>query len=97
METHRVKKYYLKRIKIFITKKTWNCGVEVIVDNNGTLWLNENNVEKTLKYRNLSATARIHHSDFRKHRCKVKYCINQKKHSNDILTWKIGIKGNKRL
>ena len=56
------------------------------MDNNGTLWLNENNVEKTLKYRNLSVATRIYHSDFRKHRCKVKYCINQKKHSNDILT-----------
>ena len=67
-----------------------------MVDNNGTLWLKENHIEKRVKYGNLSATTRKYHSDFRKQRCKI---LNKpKKHSNEIFFHeKMCINGNKRL
>ena len=42
-------------------------GVEVIMDDNGTLWLNEKNIEVELEHQNLPVTTRKYHLDFRKH------------------------------
>ena len=43
-------------------------GVEVIVDNNGVLWLNQKNIDKGLSHANLPVITRTYHSDYRKHR-----------------------------
>ena len=51
------------------TRETYeNSVVEIIVDNNGTLCLNEKHIEKGLQHHNLLVVIRNWHSDYRKHR-----------------------------
>ena len=50
--------YYQRNIKNF---------VEVIVDNNGILWLNKKNIEG-LSHSNLPVITRKYHSDYKKYR-----------------------------
>ena len=53
---------------IAITKGAYEKnGVEVIVDNNGTLWLNKKYIEE-LYYINLPVDTRKYCSDHRRHR-----------------------------
>ena len=53
----------------FITKETYeNNGIEVIIDNNDTLWLSERHIEKKLDHKNLRAITIKYCSDYRKHR-----------------------------
>ena len=53
----------------FITKETCkNNNIEVIVDDNGILWLNEKRIEEQSNHKNLPVITRKNHSDYRKHR-----------------------------
>ena len=51
--------YYQRNIKNF---------VEVIVDNNGILWLNKKNIEEGLSHSNLPVITKKYHSDYKKYR-----------------------------
>ena len=71
METHEV--IFLARIKMdFITKETYEKnGVEVIVDNNNTLWLNEKHIKEGLDLANLAAITGRYDSNYRKHKSEI--------------------------
>ena len=43
-------------------------GLEVIVENNGTKWLNQKHIEEGLDHANLPVNKRIYPSKYRKHR-----------------------------
>ena len=80
-----------------ISAKTYeNNGVEVVVDNNRTLWLNEKHIEERLHYKNSPGITWKYHPDFRK--CRYEIVDEPKKATKqNILKWKISIKFNKIL
>ena len=47
-----------------------NNNIEVIVDCNGILWLNENNIEEKLSHENLTVIAKKYDPIYRKHKLK---------------------------
>ena len=56
----------------FITIETYEKnGVEVIVDNSDTLWLNEKHIKEVLDHANLAAITRRYNSKYRKHKLEI--------------------------
>ena len=52
----------------FITKETYeNNGIEVVIDNNGKLWLSQRHIEEKLDHKHLRAITIKYCSDYRKH------------------------------
>ena len=45
-----------------------NNDIEVIVDNNGTLWVNEKHIEEKLGHKNLPAITNIYDPVYKKHK-----------------------------
>ena len=54
------------------TKETYeNSGLGVIIESNGSLWLNEKNEKETLGHEDFPVVTRKYHSDYRKHKFEI--------------------------
>ena len=53
---------------LILVKKHENNNIEVIVDDIGTLWLNEKHAEEKLGHKNLPATTNKYDQVYKKHR-----------------------------
>ena len=73
------------------SKKNERNGIEIIVDNNGLLWLNKKHIEEGLDHRNLIEITANYHFSHRKHRYRVDN--KSRKQCNRIfIDEKLGIK-----
>ena len=69
LEMHKIKKELTCIKMIDISKKTYeNNDIDVIVDDDDTLWLNEKHIEEKLGHKNLPIITNKYDPVYKKHR-----------------------------